>query len=280
MGFRFRKSVKIAPGVKVNFGKKGASVTVGNKYARTTVGKGRRTNSVSIPGTGVSYVKQTSTNKKVNTVSNQSNFSAPSGGNGNKGPNQQMSWETAMKIIKWSFYAFLGFILLMMLSDSPAVLIGVAVIVTGMVLTKKKKQGKIKSNKTWMVSTFGWLLTLVLWMANMEPVENNTLTPEPSNEINSVVSIPEEPEKEDAAEVETQPATAPTESDKPEETPIVEEPAEDEVNEEPVSQPVVESEYFSNCKEMNAVYPNGVPEDHPAYDSARDRDKDGWACER
>lgn len=280
MGFRFRKSVKIAPGVKVNFGKKGASVTVGNKYARTTVEKGRRTNSVSIPGTGVSYVKQTSTNKKVNTVSNQSNFSAPSGGNGNKGPNQQMSWETAIKIIKWAFYAFLGFILLMMLSDSLAVLIGVAVIITGMVLTKKKKQGKIKFKQTWLVSTFGWFLTLVLWMANIEPVENNTLTPEPSNEINSVVSIPEEPEKEDAAEVETQPATAPAESDKLEETPIVEEPAEDEVNEEPVSQPVVESEYFSNCKEMNAVYPNGVPEDHPAYDSARDRDKDGWACER
>lgn len=64
MGFRFRKSVKIAPGVKVNFGKKGASVTVGNKYARTTIGKGRRTNSVSLPGTGISYSTQTSKRKK------------------------------------------------------------------------------------------------------------------------------------------------------------------------------------------------------------------------
>ncbi|WP_341320354.1 excalibur calcium-binding domain-containing protein [Solibacillus sp. FSL H8-0523] len=45
-------------------------------------------------------------------------------------------------------------------------------------------------------------------------------------------------------------------------------------------EPVVEQEYFSNCKEMNVVYPNGVPEDHPAYASARDRDKDGWACEK
>lgn len=64
MGFRFRKSVKLAPGVKVNFGKRGASVTVGNKYARTTIGKGRRTNSVSLPGTGISYSTQTTKRKK------------------------------------------------------------------------------------------------------------------------------------------------------------------------------------------------------------------------
>lgn len=64
MGFRFRKTVKIAPGVKVNFGKKGASVTVGNKYARTTIGKGRQTVSASIPGTGISYSKRVSTKQK------------------------------------------------------------------------------------------------------------------------------------------------------------------------------------------------------------------------
>lgn len=43
MGFRFRKSVKIAPGVKLNLAKRGASVTFGNKYARTTFGKNRTT---------------------------------------------------------------------------------------------------------------------------------------------------------------------------------------------------------------------------------------------
>ncbi|MER1958841.1 MAG: DUF4236 domain-containing protein [Solibacillus sp.] len=64
MGFRFRKSIKVAPGVKINLGKKGASVTVGNKYARTTIGKGRRTNSVSLPGTGISYSTQTTQRKK------------------------------------------------------------------------------------------------------------------------------------------------------------------------------------------------------------------------
>lgn len=65
MGWRFRKSVKIAPGVKLNFSKKSTSVTVGNKYARTTINtKGKRTNSVSIPGTGLSYVETTGGKKK------------------------------------------------------------------------------------------------------------------------------------------------------------------------------------------------------------------------
>lgn len=56
MGLRFRKSVKIAPGVKVNFGKKSSSVTIGPKGAHYTVSStGRRTKSVGIPGTGLSY---------------------------------------------------------------------------------------------------------------------------------------------------------------------------------------------------------------------------------
>lgn len=37
---------------------------------------------------------------------------------------------------------------------------------------------------------------------------------------------------------------------------------------------------FRNCDEMRQYYPNGVPQSHPAYAPARDRDKDGWACER
>lgn len=38
--------------------------------------------------------------------------------------------------------------------------------------------------------------------------------------------------------------------------------------------------WFKNCDEMRKYYPNGVSSSHPAYDPARDGDKDGWACER
>lgn len=65
MGLRIRKSVKLAPGVRVNLGKKSASVSVGGKGARYTVSStGRRTSSVGIPGTGVSYVETHTAGKK------------------------------------------------------------------------------------------------------------------------------------------------------------------------------------------------------------------------
>ena len=55
MGFRFRKSVKIAPGVKVNFGKKSVGMSIGNRYAGVSVNSrtGARAR-VSAPGTGLS----------------------------------------------------------------------------------------------------------------------------------------------------------------------------------------------------------------------------------
>lgn len=57
MGTRFRKSVKVAPGVRATIGKKGASVSVGTKGARYTVNtSGRKTTTVGVPGTGLSYV--------------------------------------------------------------------------------------------------------------------------------------------------------------------------------------------------------------------------------
>lgn len=57
MGLRFRKSVKIAPGVRLNIGKKSVGISAGVKGARVSVNSsGRVTKSVGIPGTGLSYV--------------------------------------------------------------------------------------------------------------------------------------------------------------------------------------------------------------------------------
>lgn len=55
MGFRFRKSFKIAPGVRVNLSKRGASVSAGKPGATVNVSsKGTRA-TVGLPGTGISY---------------------------------------------------------------------------------------------------------------------------------------------------------------------------------------------------------------------------------
>ena len=56
MGLRFRKSIKLAPGVRLNLGRKGFGVSFGGKGMRHTISStGRRTTSVGIPGTGLSY---------------------------------------------------------------------------------------------------------------------------------------------------------------------------------------------------------------------------------
>ena len=50
MGLRFRKSIKIAPGIKINLNKKSTSVTFGGKGLHHTVSStGRKTTSVGIP---------------------------------------------------------------------------------------------------------------------------------------------------------------------------------------------------------------------------------------
>lgn len=65
MGLRFRKSISILPGVKLNLGTKGASVSVGKRGMHYTMHtSGRKTVSVGLPGTGLSYVKTLDLGKK------------------------------------------------------------------------------------------------------------------------------------------------------------------------------------------------------------------------
>jgi len=56
MGFRFRKIISVIPGVKVNLSKSGVSTSLGGHGATVNVGtSGKRTITLGIPGTGMSY---------------------------------------------------------------------------------------------------------------------------------------------------------------------------------------------------------------------------------
>ena len=58
MGFRFRKSIKILPGLKINLTHKGiSSASIGKPGASLNIGKKGTRTSVGIPGTGLSYSK-------------------------------------------------------------------------------------------------------------------------------------------------------------------------------------------------------------------------------
>lgn len=55
MGFRFRRSVRLAPGVRLNFSKSGVSTSVGGRGATVNLSKHGTRTTVGLPGTGLSY---------------------------------------------------------------------------------------------------------------------------------------------------------------------------------------------------------------------------------
>jgi Protein of unknown function (DUF4236) len=64
MGLRFRKSFKVAPGVRLSVGKKGVGASFGGKGLRYSVhSSGKRRTTVGIPGSGISYSSTSGSSK-------------------------------------------------------------------------------------------------------------------------------------------------------------------------------------------------------------------------
>jgi hypothetical protein len=56
MGFRYRKSIRILPGVRLNLGNRGlASISIGKRGFTINISKRGIQTTVGVPGTGVSY---------------------------------------------------------------------------------------------------------------------------------------------------------------------------------------------------------------------------------
>lgn len=55
MGFRFRKRLKLFPGLWVNLSKRGASLSVGGRGATINVNRQGVQETVGLPGSGISY---------------------------------------------------------------------------------------------------------------------------------------------------------------------------------------------------------------------------------
>jgi hypothetical protein len=55
MGFRFRKCLRIFPGLWVNLSKRGGSVGIGGRGATLNIGNRGHMETISAPGTGVNY---------------------------------------------------------------------------------------------------------------------------------------------------------------------------------------------------------------------------------
>ena len=56
MGFHFRKSISIAPGIRLNIGKNGiSSLSLGKRGMGISIGKNGTYGNIGLPGTGLSY---------------------------------------------------------------------------------------------------------------------------------------------------------------------------------------------------------------------------------
>lgn len=133
MGFRFRKSKKILPGVRLNFSNKSVGVSLGGKHARVSVNSsGKKTYSASIPGTGISYVK-TSSGKHTsgqNHSASGGGYSTPqpSSPGGKKGPSS--GWT-----IFWLIVFFpVGLVMMWMGNWNKKVKIGISAFFAAVVL--------------------------------------------------------------------------------------------------------------------------------------------------
>jgi Zn ribbon nucleic-acid-binding protein len=72
MGWRFRKSINLGGGVRLNLGKRSAGVSFGGRGARVSINSsGRRTVTLGIPGTGLYWQKSTTARRKSNAHSAQ-----------------------------------------------------------------------------------------------------------------------------------------------------------------------------------------------------------------
>ena len=65
MGLRFRRSMKILPGIRLNIGKSSVGISAGIPGARVSLNsRGRVTGSAGIPGSGLYWVESKSIKKK------------------------------------------------------------------------------------------------------------------------------------------------------------------------------------------------------------------------
>lgn len=114
MGLRFRKSVKLCKGLRLNFNKNSTSLTFGGKGLHYTINsKGRKTKTVGIPGTGLSYTSVTQASTGSSTPNKQPSYSPPSSQNngfqsGPQGedPNKKSTKTLILHILQWLLTAF------------------------------------------------------------------------------------------------------------------------------------------------------------------------------
>ena len=106
MGFYFRRSRKILPGVRMNLSKNGVGFSFGTRGARYSISPtGRRTASIGIPGTGLSYRSYSGATKQVPRTSTKASSTNRVG---SKPQTHHGSPSSVLRVIAWCVLLALG----------------------------------------------------------------------------------------------------------------------------------------------------------------------------
>jgi Protein of unknown function (DUF4236) len=68
MGFRFHRSIRILPGLRLNFGKRGISASIGVRGAHVTYGPTGTRTTVGLPGSGLSYTHLEKPHREIRAI--------------------------------------------------------------------------------------------------------------------------------------------------------------------------------------------------------------------
>lgn len=201
MGVRFRKSVKLGKGVKLNLNSKSVSVTTGGKgFHHTVSSSGKSTTSASIPGTGLSY-RTVSGGKSSASHSTGSTSSASF--TGEPGGNPSNDQKKPHNVLKWVFC-----VLFLLLGLTRGITPALIFFVIAAVLCCPILQAKVPLKKAvWIPAV---IIALLIGVA-LSPNSGSSDSAKEDPTVETVTAQPQESEP-----VETVEETAPIESETPE----------------------------------------------------------------
>ena len=111
MAFKFRKRVKILPGVHVNLGKKGvSSVSIGKRGASLNIGKNGVKGTIGLNGSGLSYTSSLSNKATKNESALSERETEPH--------KENNASKFLVRVIKLTFrYIFIAFLALILIAS-------------------------------------------------------------------------------------------------------------------------------------------------------------------
>lgn len=267
MGLRFRKSVNLGP-LRVNFSKSGIGYSVGSKYHRVTkTARGSVQRTITLPGTGISYVTESRTNQKQ-----LSNYKS-SGNGGNQPPVFTPQPAQGPKMDKNKLW-WIGVVVFgLLFISAPGVLAKILFALCAAVCLPISKN-PLNNWQRALIIVLATIMATYSAAGVQSDSKNKSPTPTPISTIEPTVK------PDPTVDPTEKPTPQPTEEPTPDPTPIPTEKPTPEPTEEPVTSS--QEKYVGSIDSNKYHYPSCrfaeeiLPENEIWFDSEEDAEAQGY----